>query len=335
MMAVTSATSPMLAAATPGFVIFDNGDRLSGEVKSLDRGKLSFDTAATGEIPCEWDNVAYLSSTQDIRIEVEDGRRYFGKIVQSGASRVLTVSDSRRGTVELDMDIVVEMEPIKPTVRDRFELAVTTGYRFVKASEITTFNLGVDSSYETELRRLDLDLDSVLTATGDSDGSQRQNLDFRFTRLRRNRWLTGGLVTLASNDELGLDLRTTVGGGGGRTLRQTNHSDIALTGGIVVSREAIANRPETDTTLEGLISLNADWFRYDDPELDFSTRMQLYPSLTRFGRLRGNLDTSLSWEFISDLSWVLSFYYAFDSDPRAEGAERQDYGIITSIGWDF
>ncbi len=323
------------AAAEPDIVIFANGDRLSGELKSLSRGKLSFDAPQTGTIPCEWDDVERLSSPQDIRVELEDGSRYFGKLVDSGASRVLVVNDNRRGTVELDMDVVVNMQPIESTNRDRFDLAVTAGYRFVKASEITTFNFGLDTSYETELRRLSLHMDSVVTATGDAEGSQRQNLDFRFTRLRKNRWLTGGLITVASNDELGLDLRTTFGGGGGRTLRQTNHNDLSLTGGLVVSREEIADQPDSDTTIEGIIGLNADWFRYDDPELDFSTRLQLFPSLTRFGRLRANLDSSLSWEFLSDLSWVLTFYYAFDSDPVATDAGRQDYGIITSIGWEF
>lgn len=33
--------------------------------------------------------------------------------------------------------------------------------------------------------------------------------------------------------------------------------------------------------------------------------------------------------------WQLSFYDSFDSDPVAEGAEKNDYGVDSSLGWEF
>ena len=41
-------------------ILFKNGDRLTGEVKVLDRGKISFDTDATGVIKVEWDDIEQL-----------------------------------------------------------------------------------------------------------------------------------------------------------------------------------------------------------------------------------------------------------------------------------
>jgi len=31
----------------------------------------------------------------------------------------------------------------------------------------------------------------------------------------------------------------------------------------------------------------------------------------------------------------LSFYDSYDSDPVVLGAEKNDYGVNTSLGWDF
>ena len=57
-----SIAMPAVAADATDIVIFDNGDRLTGEVKSLERGRLRFKTDATDTISIEWDNVAFLKS---------------------------------------------------------------------------------------------------------------------------------------------------------------------------------------------------------------------------------------------------------------------------------
>lgn len=44
-------------AAATDVVEFQNGDRLSGDAKSLDRGRLGFETDATGTIYVEWQEV--------------------------------------------------------------------------------------------------------------------------------------------------------------------------------------------------------------------------------------------------------------------------------------
>ena len=50
---LTAALTTLLAATAHGqsdIALFKNGDRLTGEIKSLDRGKVSFDTPTTGVI---------------------------------------------------------------------------------------------------------------------------------------------------------------------------------------------------------------------------------------------------------------------------------------------
>lgn len=43
---------PQFANANTDVVYFHNGDRLTGDIKSLERGKLRFKTAATNTISC-------------------------------------------------------------------------------------------------------------------------------------------------------------------------------------------------------------------------------------------------------------------------------------------
>ena len=59
------------------------------------------------------------------------------------------------------------------------------------------------------------------------------------------------------------------------------------------------------------------------------------PNLSDTGRVRGELDVSLKWEMIADLFWQLSSYHSYDNRPPTVGAEKSDYGVVTSLGYDF
>lgn len=322
------------AQAGNDVVIFKNGDRLTGEVKSLERGRLRFDSSATGTIPVEWDEVALLTSEQSIQVETESGQRLLGKL-RAGAEEFTIIVGSDDSSVTLGMNRVVFMTPIKERPVDRIDGSFSAGYNFAKASEVQQFRLGFDLAARTEKRILSMDVAALQSDSEDSEASQRQNLDLRYTRLWADRWYSGVIVSLDRNDELGLDLRTSVGIGAGRYLRQTNSSILTLGGGLQLSRENVSTGIADEDTVEAALAVTWDWFRYDSPELDLSTSLQIFPNLTESGRVRGEFDVSLRWEIVSDLFWELSFYDSYDSDPVAEGAEENDYGIATSLGYSF
>ena len=238
-------SAPAIAASD--VLIIDNGDRLTGEVKSLERGKLRFDTAATGTIPIEWDEVAFLTSNQNIQVETESGDRYLGQLISQDQRGVITIG-TQSGSTELAMASIVLMTPIEARGIDRFDGDITAGFNFAKASEVSQAQLGFELQARTETRLFGLDVASVTSDSQDNESSQRHSLDLTYQRLWPRRWLTGAVVRLERNDELGLDLRTSIGVGGGRNVLQTNTATLSLIGGLQLSRENVAgNRSDEDT----------------------------------------------------------------------------------------
>lgn len=63
---------PSSAALKTDIVIFNNGDKLIGELKSLSRGQLNLNTEATGTIGFEWDKVSNVISKQKIQVETSN-----------------------------------------------------------------------------------------------------------------------------------------------------------------------------------------------------------------------------------------------------------------------
>jgi hypothetical protein len=315
-------------------VVFDNGDRLTGEVKSLERGLLRFKTGAAGTISIEWDNVAHLSSTQNIQVETIEGLRYLGALYRSAKVFVVTV-ETESGPIELDASRVVKMSPIEETVDGRLDGDIYAGYSFTKATEVKQVNAGFNVDYRTELRIYSLTVDATLSDTGAEKSSQRINGTLEYTRLWQNRWLTNGILNLTRNDELGIDLRTWLGVGGGRIVAQSNESALIVDAGLALSRENVAGGNASEDSLEAYGRIRWDWFHYDFPELDLASTFIVFPSLTESGRVRGDFDITFRWEFIEDLSWRLSFYDSFDSNTNDPEAASNDYGVNTSLSWEF
>ena len=81
--------------------------------------------------------------------------------------------------------------------------------------------------------------------------------------------------------------------------------------------------------------ISYEYFRYSDPERSFKTSLTLFPSLTDFGRWRADFNTDLDIEFIMDFSWVLGLFARYDSDPLSKEGASSDYGVTSTLKYDF
>ncbi len=325
---------PLRAAPKTDIVIFNNGDKLTGEVKSLKRGQLNLNTEATGTIGIEWDKISNVVTNQRIQVETIDGTRYFGTLTSSKkSSRIIVVTDD--GPQTLDAARVIVMTPIEGGGIHALDVDLSVGYNFAKAGGVKQVTLGVNMDYRTLIRIESLSFSTIISDSNTQDASKRMNLGLRHTRLWNRRWFNNSSLTFDQNDELGLELRTSLSAGGGRYLVQSNTMLLSLEGSLQFSRENLVAEDDDTDSLEANFAANWDWFLFEDPELDWSTRLQIIPSLTERGRVRGELDTTLQWELFGDLKWAISLYASWDNQPQSDVGATSDYGVNTTLAYDF
>ena len=327
---------PAYAAPKTDTVIFLNGDRLTGEIKSLSRGRLNLNTDATGTIGIEWNKIESVISSQHIQVETGSGIRYFGTLAAGNSGRgVVVVTDD--GPQLLDAQRVIVMTPIDDGGLDALNIDLSIGYNFAKAGGVESGNIGIELDYRSRIRIETLNFSTTLSSSDTQEASQRSLFQLQHKRLWKNRLFTGGTLSLERNDELGLDLRTSLGASAGKYFVQSNTVLLSLETGLQASRENQTDSIDDVDSLEAPITFAWDWFLFDDPELDWSTTLQAIPSLTESGRIRGEINTALKWEIVGDLNWVLSFYGSFDNQAQdgQDGAESSDFGVNTSFVYEF
>jgi hypothetical protein len=334
-LAVTSAMgSPALARDKTDVIQLTNGDRVTGEIKQLEHGILRLGTESMGEVQIEWDDIVRIKSDFGFQFERSDGQRITGTIVETPDQHEITLRSDDL-SVAFAHDELVRISQIDNSFWKRLQGSMTFGYSFTKASDVAQGNFGYRATHRTEKRSFALDGSTIVTSDQDNESTQRTNLSFSMTRFRKNRWFNTYLSGLESNDELGLNLRTSIGLGLGRYLQQTNSSEFGLIAGVIGTSETLEGDVSSQENIEGLLALDYSRYIYDDPMLDLSSRLSIFPSITESGRMRAQFDINLRWEMFADLFWDLGYYNTYDSNPASGSESTNDYGVVTSIGWSF
>jgi hypothetical protein len=131
-----------LGAPKTDIVVFHNGYRLTGEVKGLDRGQLSFKTDAAGTVSIEWARLVSVDSRQILQVGLTSG-----------------------------------LDPIdQGSLWDRLDGYLTAGYDYSKANNLQTFTFtgGVYSRSERNLRSLDASTTVTSQDTVEDSSMSRQ-----------------------------------------------------------------------------------------------------------------------------------------------------------------
>lgn len=327
-------SAPALADKTD-VIYMRNGDRVTCEIKRLERGQLQVSTDGMGTVHIEWDDIAQIVSKETYIVELADGERVQGTLTMpfdDGTLLVTGEEDSRR----LAMIDIVWLDPLKldSNVLKRWDGSISAGFDTRKADDITSLTAAFDARRRTEKFQLDLDGSWYSRSQDEAEDTIRATFGAVYRRLLPERRYWALIGSLERNDELGIDLRTLGGAGFGRFLQQTGHHLWAATAGVVVNREQRAGSESSETNIEALLSTDFEFYTYDTPKTTFGTSLALFPSLTESGRMRANLDVYLRRELITDLFLELSLYDTWDSEPPEEG-EENDYGIVTSLGYSF
>jgi hypothetical protein len=103
-----------VAAPKTDVVVFLNGDRLTGEVKGLERGQLRLKTDAAGTLSIEWARLASVTSSQLLHVELASGLRYVGQAFEGAApGKIRVAASGEGGGREFAFADVVRMDPIE------------------------------------------------------------------------------------------------------------------------------------------------------------------------------------------------------------------------------
>ena len=315
-------------------VRLENGNEFIGEIKYLEEGLLTFDVEhISNKLKIKWDHVVRLKSKKLLDIDTIRGN-YYGSLLESKSEGELRIKTTD-SEVDMKVSDVVFIEPIKDTFLDRLDASLSTGISFTKATDILQFNFGGSVEY----RKLDsytvLNLNTILTSRTGEKTKTNSDLQLMYNHILQKRWFYRGDIGFSRNDELGIDLRSSLSAGIGKIFVRTNRNIFNVAMLLSANRENTSDGRITNN-IELVVDTKYQGFRHDTPKLDFKTNLALYTNLNVSERYRAEWDARLSFELYKDLFWDISqIYVRYDTAPSTTAASTSDYGIISGLRYKF
>ena len=336
------ATSILDGLSQNDSIVFANNNYIVGEIKDLGLGVLKVETDySDADFTMNWDQIKYLKSAQIFLINTSGGDRYNGSIetVPGDPSKIL-IHDLDDGDLTAEMINIVSFKTVDQTFISRLSLLLSAGYTLTKANNNHQLSGRVDLGYLSNtfgfgtyfnLVRTTQEEDSIKLSTKRTEAGA--NLNFFVYK----DWILLVASDLLQSTELGLDLRAVTKGGVGNYLVNNQQMYLMIAGGAAWNYEDYTI-PDTTTTnplnsAEGFLGIKYNIF--DIGDLDLTTSLYGYPSLTQKGRFRTDFIFDIRYEFAFDLSFGVGFTLNYDSKPPVTGASKSDYVLQTTIGWEL
>jgi Protein of unknown function, DUF481 len=312
-------------------VTLANGDRITGEIVRLERGRLEFKTDDAGTLYLEWDKLSSLVSTRLVEVLTTDGRRFLGSLGPA-AARSITVVTSE---VSLQMSEVTLITPIGTSFWRQLDGSIDAGFSYTKSSGVAQLNVNSDTVYRKLASRARLTASLTQTKKDDDSGrDDRGFVEMSYLRYPWQRWFILTAGRFETNESLGLTLRSQIGAAAGPRLVNSNRAQLVLGAGLAFNHEQGVD-VESTQNVEALFTFETAFYTYDRPKTNVDVSFQYYPSLSNTGRQRVQLDVGAKREFLKDLFVALNFFNTYDNRPPNPAADTNDVGIVLSIGWSY
>ena len=330
--------SSIEAKSVDDVVILKNGDRMTGEIKSLDHGELKFKSSYMLEpVSLNWESVARLVSKDDYLVSLVSGRVLTARIeldATAGKSEHRFLMHTGSAEISVERAEVISIRVADEGFWKQLNGTIDYGFSYTSGNSQYQTQLSISTVYNGEGYAVKNDMSSVFSGQSEGSSTRRNTYDGQYWKRFSDRWFYGALIDVLSSDQQSLNLRTALGGGIGRSIIQTSRTSLSAFSGIAVARERYSSdQPKSKaTTAEALMGLDFSTFRFRS--LDISSRLLVWPSLTDPGRVRVGLNSNFRVELVKDLFWNFNLYENFDSRPLVN-ANRNDLGITTSLGWRF
>ena len=311
-----------------------NGNEITGEVKKLEYGQLTYSTDDFGTVSVNWERVVSIRSDKVFEIETTQGYLFVGKLEVTSDTGNVFIRAGSAGT-EVRLIDITSIYPIKSRFFQRISGPVNLGAGYTKANELFQITYDGDLDYKGKKIYSGISFSGGFSDQYDTIQTQRQQYSFVAGRKFRKHWYTGGIIGYEQNTELGIQSRMNIGVQVGRVLIQRTSNNLNTALALQGTREYYFSDKDMTNNIELFLSVKYKHFLYYSPKSDITAELQFLPNLTDWGRYRGNLSLMLKQEIFSDFFVSVQGYIYYENHPGDETATDNDWGVTTGLGYSF
>jgi hypothetical protein len=307
-------------------IVHINGNVLTGDLKRMVSGVVTWKMDGMGTISVEETKVNTIISKKQFQIKMESGIIFFGSFDASEDHRmVYIVTGSERKLIPVNE--IVEIYPIKKSFIMRTSGNFSLGLNYTKGSETTTLAFSGNVDYRKQRTYFNLEWDINNTFQRDTLNSRKADALFTWQRALKKGWSTNVSIGVSQNLELGTKLRTFLNLTGINDVVYNEWNRLYFGMGANLSRETPFDDSDITNDVAGIFMVYWKVYKLWGPKIWVDANFNYLPYLTDSrNRYTFNLNPKVSI-LSNNFKIGLNFYYTYDSQPVAVGAANDDYGL--------
>jgi len=312
-------------------LIFKNNDYVTGEIKGMDKGVLTIETAYSKvDFTIEWSEVKQIYTETNFMVTQVDGDRFSGTLKSEDGGQVSIINGGSTSTHNL-IDIVL-LKSVSDKFWDKVNAAISLGFSLTRAQSLKQFTSRSSVGYVSERWSLGFIYNTLRSTQDDVENVQRNDGGVTFNYFLPNDWFIPASISFLSNTEQKLDLRLLEKLGIGKYVIHTNRAYWGFSLGANYNAETFTDETPDRKSWEAFVGTQLNIFDIED--LTLLTTLVAYPSLTESGRIRSDLGFDMKYEFPYDFFIQLGLTVNYDNRP-VNDAPDTDYVFQTTFGWSW
>ena len=333
--------------AAADVLVLDAGESLSGSLLRVKEGTLTYKTSLSGQMMVPMDTVKSLVTDKNFAITLADGTTRYGRLSSKDATTViLPLNGAPAEAVDLKglkEALLIPSSPSAPSLMGgpltegtsasgdlgvRFHSGGKDGFAPVLRGELggrdekKAWSFGITGSTDDNNGGLDY-LDAQARVKGTGDGL--------------NPYLWAGLDR---DTNQALDLRGHLALGLYKAFMPANGNMLDTYLGLDVAREEMnpkdVNAPgNTERRSDLALHLGLRYYTLLSRHLTLIGALDLFPTLSELGGLRGASEASLLFPLGDRLRLRLDFRLGYDGDPLVRGVSKWSTSVGAGVGVNF
>jgi hypothetical protein len=319
------------SAAQNDTLVSTNGDVIIGELTSMNKGVLKFDTDyADSDFSIKWEKVQSLRTQREFVVATAQGNQYEGRFYMANPQEAI-VFKGNDTLIKTTSEDIVFIKGVESEFIDRVSAAVSFGYNFTKSNNSRQFSLRSNLGYEANKWSVNASYNGIASQRDDAETVRRTDASLSYRYFLNQGWFVMNEANLLSNTEQNIELRIISQSGMGKYLIRSNRMRWSLVAGLSYNNESFTDAAITSqNSLEGLVSTAFNSFDLGD--LSLSSKIDFYPSITESGRVRVDGTTDIQYNLPLNLFIKLGITANYDNNAVVRNSAL-DYVFISSFGW--
>lgn len=321
-------------------IYFKNGDKLSGEIKSLTEGKLVINSSIAGDIKVDISDISTFSSDKPVEIHFKDGIIIKQQVNRSECGQIRVEKDTLIGPESYELEKVVSINPPGPKP-PQWQGSAVVG---ITATHGNTHIDNRSASFNLQRRGKH----NRATFSGDYGRSEQEGVDSgdmevtedwwrlkgKYDYFFSKKWYSYGSGRYEKDSIANLDRRLIVGAGGGYQWIESESMNFSAEAGLASLHESYKAQDESESELSLQLGYHFDRWLWEGGKLIFINDTTYFPALDDLSDYYLTTTAELRAGITSSIFANLKMIFDYDSTP-ASGADKTDVKYILGAGVNF